>query len=100
VETGNRVVVGLNRYRQEDEVLPELWRIDEAEVEAQKERVRDLRRRRDPKRVEETLDAVRASAGGTDNLLPPMKEALRSEATLGEVSDALREAFGEYRPGH
>jgi len=100
VETGDRVVVGLNRYRQEDEVPPELWRIDEAEVEAQKERVRDLRRRRDPKRVEETLDAVRASAGGTDNLLPPMKEALRSEATLGEVSDALREVFGEYRPGH
>jgi methylmalonyl-CoA mutase N-terminal domain/subunit len=100
VESGERVVVGVNRYRQEDEVPPELLRIDEAEVVAQQERVRELRRRRDQTEVEEALAAVRASAGGTDNLLPPMKEALRSGATLGEVSDALREVFGEHRPSH
>ncbi|HEY3211155.1 MAG TPA: methylmalonyl-CoA mutase family protein [Actinomycetota bacterium] len=100
VEAGDRVVVGVNRYRADDEIPPELWRIDDAEVEAQKERVRDLRRRRDGKKVEETLANVTDTARGTGNLLNPMKEALRAGATLGEVSDALREVFGEYRPGH
>ena len=44
------------------------------------------------------LDALRVAASGTDNLLYPMKEALRSGATLGEVSDALRDVFGQYQP--
>jgi methylmalonyl-CoA mutase N-terminal domain/subunit len=100
VESGERVVVGVNRYREEDEVPPELLQIDESEVEAQKERVRELRRRRDPETVNEGLGRVKETALGSDNLLPPMKEALRSGATLGEVSNALREVFGEYRPGH
>jgi methylmalonyl-CoA mutase, N-terminal domain len=98
VESGERVVVGLNRYREDDEMPPELLRIDEAEVEAQKERVRDLRRRRDQRGVEAALAGVAETARGTGNLLPPMKEALRLGATLGEVSDALRGVFGEYRP--
>ena len=99
VESGERVVVGVNRYREEDEVPPELLQIDESEVEAQKERVRELRRRRDAEAVNEGLGRVKETALGSDNLLPPMKEALRSGATLGEVSNALREVFGEYRPG-
>jgi methylmalonyl-CoA mutase N-terminal domain/subunit len=45
------------------------------------------------------LDALRESAKGTGNVLHPMKEALRASATLGEVSDALRDVFGVYRPG-
>ena len=100
VESGDRVVVGVNRYREDDEIPPELLRMDEAEVEAQKERVRDLRRRRDQDQVEEGLAGVMEAARGTGNLMPPMKEALRAGATLGEVSDALREVFGQYRPEH
>jgi len=100
VEASDRVVVGVNRYREDDEIPPELLRMDDAEVEAQKERVRDLRRRRDQGKVEELLAGVAHAARGTGNLLHPMKEALRAEATLGEVSDALREVFGEYRPTH
>ena len=100
VESGDRVVVGVNRYREDDEIPPELLRMDEAEVEAQKERVRDLRRRRDQDQVEEGLAGVMEAARGTGNLMPPMKETLRAGATLGEVSDALREVFGQYRPGH
>jgi methylmalonyl-CoA mutase, N-terminal domain len=99
VESGERVVVGVNRYREEEEIPPELLRIDDAEVEAQKERVRELRRQRDGAAVEAALGRVTEAAGGTVNLLPLMKEALRLGATLGEVSDALRRVFGEYRPG-
>jgi methylmalonyl-CoA mutase, N-terminal domain len=98
VEAGDRVVVGVNRYREEDEIPPEILQIDEPDVEAQKERVRELRRRRDGDLVDELLGQVKETALGSSNLLPPMKEALRSGATLGEVSTALREVFGEYHP--
>ncbi|HEV8419843.1 MAG TPA: methylmalonyl-CoA mutase family protein [Actinomycetota bacterium] len=99
VESGDRVVVGVNRYREDDEIPPELLRIDDAEVQAQKQRVGELRLRRDQAKVREALAEVGDSARGTGNLLYPMKDALRVGATLGEVSDALREVFGEYHPG-
>ena len=99
VESGERVVVGVNRYASETEERPEIQRIDEAEVTAQTDRVRAHRANRDQQAVEASLRAVRETAAGTSNLLIPMREALRAGATLGEVSDALREVFGEYHPG-
>jgi methylmalonyl-CoA mutase N-terminal domain/subunit len=54
---------------------------------------------RDQAKVAELLEAIRVAARGTENLLIPMKEALRAHATLGEVSDALRDVFGTYQPG-
>jgi methylmalonyl-CoA mutase N-terminal domain/subunit len=99
VESGQRVVVGLNRYVEESDVPPEIQRIDEDEVRAQVERLRAWRENRDQPAADAALKAVGEAARGTDNLLYPMKEALRAGATLGEVSDALRAVFGEYRPG-
>jgi methylmalonyl-CoA mutase, N-terminal domain len=98
VETDHRVVVGVNRYVEADEAPPHIQAIDEAEVERQKDRVRSLRETRDARAVEARLRDVVETARGSGNLLFPMKEALRSGATLGEVSDALRQVFGEYRP--
>jgi methylmalonyl-CoA mutase N-terminal domain/subunit len=98
VESGDRVVVGVNRYASDDEVPPEIQRIDEAEVEAQKERLRSLRATRDQRAVDAALRRVVETARGTGNLLSAMKESLAARATLGEVSDALREVFGEYHP--
>ncbi len=98
VESGDRVVVGVNRYVEEEDVPPELLQIDQGEVEEQKRRVGELRATRDRAAVEDALRRVEETARGTANLLPPMKEALRARATLGEVSDALRRVFGEYRP--
>ncbi len=100
VESGERVVVGVNRYQGPEDASPEIQRIDETEVEAQKERVRALRAARDQPAVDRAVGAVTETARGSANLLPPMKEALRLGATLGEVSDALRGVFGEYQPGH
>jgi methylmalonyl-CoA mutase N-terminal domain/subunit len=98
VESGSRTVVGVNRYREEEEVSPEIQRIDEAGVEAQKDRLRALRAGRDQSAVDRALTAVGEAARGTENLLYPMREALRSGGTLGEVSDSLRTVFGEYHP--
>jgi len=98
IEGGERVIVGVNRFGDAEEDEPELQRIDASEVAAQIERVRAVRANRDAAVVERELARVRDAAGGTDNLLPPMKEALRSGATLGEVSDVLRDVFGTYTP--
>ena len=94
------MVVGVNRYRdQEDRAGQEILRIAPRSEQEQAESVQALRAGRDPARVRRALDDVRAAAEGTDNLLPPMREALRAYATIGEVCGVLREVFGEYRPG-
>jgi methylmalonyl-CoA mutase N-terminal domain/subunit len=98
IEDGDRVVVGVNRFVEAEEGPVELQRISEKDVERQIARVRALRADRDRAAVDRTLAGVAETARGTGNLLPPMKEALRVRATLGEVSDALRGVFGEYRP--
>jgi len=98
IESGDRVVVGVNRFEDPEGDAVEIQRIDEAEVTKQIERVRQLRVERDQIAVDRALRAVEGAARGPDNLLPPMKEALRARASLGEVSDVLRGVFGEYRP--
>jgi methylmalonyl-CoA mutase, N-terminal domain len=98
VESGERVVVGVNRYEEEEREPVEVLRLDEGAVAHQIERVKTLRRERDQGAVDRALKAVEEAARGTDNLLYPMRDALKARATLGEVSDVLRRVFGEYRP--
>jgi len=98
IEGGERVVVGVNRFVEDEERPVEIQRVSEEEEERQVERLRDLRARRDSAAASAALAEVERAARGTANLLPPMKEALRARATLGEVSDVLRGVFGEHRP--
>jgi methylmalonyl-CoA mutase N-terminal domain/subunit len=98
VETGRRVVVGVNRFQGDDEVV-EIVKISPHHEREQVEALRRLRAERDARRVETALQDVRRAAEGIQNLLPPMREALRAYATIGEVCGVLRDVFGEYRPG-
>ena len=98
IESGERVVVGVNRFEDPDERAVEIQRISEEEVAGQVARVRELRAMRDQRAVDRALEDVETAALGSGNLLPPMKVALRARATLGEVSDVLRTVFGEYQP--
>ena len=98
IETEDRVVVGVNRFVDASAKPVELQRISEEETALQMERLRELRASRDQGAVDSALADVEETARGTGNVLPPMREALRLRATLGEVSDALRRVFGEYRP--
>jgi methylmalonyl-CoA mutase N-terminal domain/subunit len=100
IEDGSRVIVGVNRFEDPEEKPIDLQQIDESETAKQIERTRALRASRDHEAVRAALGAVAETANGTGNLLPPMREALRVSATLGEVSDVLREHFGEYRPSY
>jgi methylmalonyl-CoA mutase N-terminal domain/subunit len=99
VDDGERVIVGLNRFTVEGDAEPDVFPIEPELQRAQVARVRRFREQRDGDAVQARLADVEAAARGTQNLLPPMKEALRAHATLGEVSDALREVFGVHHPG-
>ena len=98
IESGSRVVVGVNRFVDADEQPLELQRIAEEETARQIARVGELRASRDQRAVDASLASVVETADGTGNLLPAMKEALRVRATLGEVSDALRERVRRVPP--
>ncbi|MDQ3942589.1 MAG: methylmalonyl-CoA mutase family protein, partial [Actinomycetota bacterium] len=100
IEREERVIVGVNRYTSggTDDPDIELHTVDETIRERQKERLAHLKEIRDNVAVEKSLAHLKDAAEGTENLIYPMKEALAGLATLGEVSDALRGVFGEYRP--
>jgi methylmalonyl-CoA mutase N-terminal domain/subunit len=99
VDEGRKVVVGVNRYVADDVSVTEVLSPDPELQVAQAARVRALRARRDQGAVDSALADVGAAARGTQNLLVPMKSALAARATLGEVSDVLRAAFGTYTAG-
>jgi len=98
VDDGERVVVGVNRFVEDDKEPTDVFPIDEQLQRSQVERIRRVRAERDQGAVDAALADVRAAARGTQNLLVPMKVALSRLATLGEVSDVLREEFGTYQP--
>jgi methylmalonyl-CoA mutase, N-terminal domain len=98
VDDDERVIVGVNRFRTDGEPEPSVFPIDPALERGQRERLAAFKLDRDAALVQARLDDVTAAASGSQNLLYPMKDALRANATLGEVSDALRGVFGEYHP--
>ncbi len=98
IDSGERVVVGLNRFAIDAEEPYEPLRVDPAIESAQADRLATLRATRDADAVERALSDLRATATGTGNVLYPMKEALRARATVGEVCGTLRQVWGIYRP--
>jgi len=98
VDEGERVVVGVNRFQLDTEEPYEPLRVDPAIEEQQAERLAKLRADRDGGEVERCLADLVAAAQSDDNVLYPMKEALRARATVGEVCDALRSVWGTYVP--
>jgi methylmalonyl-CoA mutase N-terminal domain/subunit len=98
IDDDERVLVGVNRFTLDDEPEPVVFPIDPALEQGQRDRLDRLRAARDNDEVTAHLADVADAARGTQNLLYPMREALRARATLGEVSDALREVFGTYTP--
>jgi len=98
IDSGERIVVGVNHFTTDDHEKYEPLRVDPTIGEAQRERLEVLRSSRDQAAVDAALTALRAAAEGTDNVLYPMRDALRAHATVGEVSDALRAVWGAYTP--
>ena len=96
---GSSIVVGVNRFTAGEGSSIPMLDVDPKLEDEQRGRLADWRSTRSGQSVGRVLDVVEARASGDGNLLPPIKEALREGATVGEVSDRLRAVFGVYRPG-
>ncbi|SNT23569.1 methylmalonyl-CoA mutase [Anaerovirgula multivorans] len=97
IESGNRIVVGMNKFQVKEETPKGLLRVDPAVGEMQKEKINQLKGERDNKLVQEKLTILKEAAEGKENLMPHILEAVKVYATLGEVCGVLREVFGEYQ---
>ncbi len=99
IDTGERVIVGVNRFMADGEEPYQPLRVDPSIEAEQAERLARLRRTRDQAAVSRAIAVLKTTAEGTGNVLYPLRDALRADATLGEVCDALRDVWGEYQPG-
>ena len=97
VEKGEQIVVGVNRFAISGEVAPDLLRVDESLGETRRRQVAAVRAGRDQAAASARLAELTSAAGGTENLMPRIVEAVKAEATVGEICDALRVVFGEYQ---
>jgi methylmalonyl-CoA mutase N-terminal domain/subunit len=98
VESGKRIIVGVNRYQTGDSAPVETFQLDPALDQQQIQRLREVRASRNPKLLESRRKALEEAARGTDNLMPHIVSCSEAYATVGEISDSLRSVFGEYRP--
>ena len=96
--TGQDIVVGVNRYVEDEPRVEQILRVDPQSERDQGERLAAFRQGRDGEALALRLVDLREAAAGTANLLPPIRAALRDRATLGEVCATLGEVFGSYRP--
>jgi methylmalonyl-CoA mutase, N-terminal domain len=97
IEKNERIVVGLNRFQVEEEKPSNLLRVDPGVRVAQMEKIRKLKAARDNEHIPGRLDSLKQAAKNNENLMFPILDAVKAYATLGEICDALREVFGEYR---
>jgi len=97
IETKKRIIVGLNQFQMEEKPLRDILRIKPEVEQYQKEKLARVKKERNNAKVKETLAVLKKAAQGTDNVVPPILDAVKVYASLGEISDTLREVFGEYR---
>ncbi len=97
VDSGEQVIIGVNKFTAKEEPALELFEFDEDVERRQIERLRRLKGERDNERVSQVLDKVRQVAKSDENIMPVLIEAVKAYATVGEIADALRNVFGEYR---
>jgi methylmalonyl-CoA mutase N-terminal domain/subunit len=96
--TGQDIVVGVNRFVEDQVEVPEIMRVDPAAEHDQVARLKAFKESRDQQLVDARLEHVRAAARSSANMLPPLRQALKDRCTLGEVCGAMRDVFGRYQP--
>ena len=97
IEKKKRIIVGLNQFQIEEQPLKDILRIKPEVEQYQKEKLSRVKKERDNGKVKQTLAVLKKAAQGTENVVPPILEAVMAYATIGEISDTLREVFGEYK---
>ncbi|WP_338727867.1 methylmalonyl-CoA mutase family protein [Haladaptatus sp. DJG-WS-42] len=99
IENEERIIVGVNKYRVDEDPQPDVQEVTEEDERRQISRLTDVKADRDEEAVEAALSALTEAAEGNENLMPYIIDAVKVYATTGEVSNTLRDVFGEYRPG-
>jgi methylmalonyl-CoA mutase N-terminal domain/subunit len=97
VNSGERVVVGVNKYRDDDEPNPVYFKVDPTLAAQQQQKLERLRTQRDSTAAEAALERLRTAAAGDENMMPPIIAAVHAYCTLGEICGAMRGVFGEYK---
>jgi methylmalonyl-CoA mutase, N-terminal domain len=100
IETKQRIIVGVNEFISSDDAPGDILKVNPAIEEKQQARVARVRAERDQAAAAKALAQVEACARGEGNLMPPIIDAVRCWATLGEIADAMRRVFGEYQPAN
>jgi methylmalonyl-CoA mutase N-terminal domain/subunit len=95
---GQDIVVGVNKYEEDEIEVPDLLRVDPESENQQVTRLKEFKANRDQAKVDERLEQLRTAARGSENLLPAIKDALRDRASMGEVCGAMQDVFGKYQP--
>ncbi len=97
IQSGEKVIVGVNKFTAEEKPLQEVLSIDDSIRQLQINKINNVKAERNNKEVEMTLKSLEEKAKGTDNLMPTILEAVEKYATLGEIADVLRGVFGEFK---
>ena len=96
IDDGKKIMVGLNKYETKEDKSAEIQTIDQTAVQKQLDHLSKFKESRDMDIVQDSIKSLKEIAGGKDNLMPHIIHAVKSHATLGEISDSLRDVFGEY----
>ena len=99
IEEGERIIVGVNEFEVDEEPEMDLEEVDPDQEQNQRERLKEVKAERDDAAVDEALAGLREAAQGTENVMPHVVDAVKAYATVQEISDVLRDEFGEYTPG-
>lgn len=97
VETGDKIIVGVNKFQSDEKQSASLFRIDDSIRHVQIEKINALYKKRDPAKVDRLLQTLNDCAAGDENIMPVVLEAVENYITLGEIADTLREVYGEYK---
>ena len=96
IESGEKIIVGVNKFKNEQNILPPTFRIDDSIRQLQIDKLKSLKEKRDPKKAFACLNSIKENAVNGENLMPAVIDAVENDCTLGEISNTLREIFGEY----
>ena len=99
IEEGERIIVGVNEFEVDEDPAVDLEEVDPEQEAAQKERLAAVKADRDDDAVADALSGLREAAQGSENVMPHVVAAVKTYATVQEISDVLRDEFGEYTPG-
>ncbi|MWV39681.1 methylmalonyl-CoA mutase family protein [Natrialba sp. INN-245] len=99
IESGERIIVGVNEFKVDEDPEMDVQEVTEEDQKRQIDHLESVREERDDEAVEATLEALRETARGDENLMPAIIDAVKAYATVGEICTVLREEFGEYQPG-